>query len=371
MKRCNRPSSIALLFAGLCAVPLLADAAAAQGLQGYALRIYRVESGLFPFVNVYLRTFDQNQQPLLNLNAMNVGLMVKGKAYAPEKRQYTVQPLRQRPEAVRTVLVLDASKTMAGPPFEASLKAAANFIDSKRPQDQVAILAIRDTDDGYELVSNWERDGDQLGRRLADLRCDGQRSRIYDTLAAAMQMSAVTASESAQTTAGDYPVSTAIVVFSDGKDEGSALSREELNGRITALENPVPIYSIAYSNVPTEHFKNLEALSKNSFGKYFPVGQTTTQMQRVVEEVQNILLGDYVLTFRVYQEVDGEQHAFKVGIEYPSGSGKYTYASARYEALQPPQVEAIQAQIAELGKQIRAAEGGDPYEKAVAASPAN
>jgi len=34
MKRCNRPSSIALLFAGLCAVPLLADAAAAQGLQG-------------------------------------------------------------------------------------------------------------------------------------------------------------------------------------------------------------------------------------------------------------------------------------------------------------------------------------------------
>jgi Mg-chelatase subunit ChlD len=312
-------------------------------------------------VNAYFRTFDQNQEPLTNLNAMNIGLMVKGKAYDPAKRQYGVQPLRQRPEAVRTVLVIDASKTMAGAPFEASLQAAARFIDHKRDQDQIAILAIRDTNEGYELVSTWERDRGALGRRLADVKCDGMKSRIYDTLGAAMQMAGMVAQESGATESQDYPVSTAIVIFSDGRDEGSALSREELNTRISTLQAPIPIYAVAYSKLSSEYFKNLESLSKNSFGKYYPVGQAFGEMQKVVENIQNVLLGDYVVTFRSYVPVDGEQHAFKLGVEYPSGSGKYTYEGAQFEAIEPPPVQAIRDQLAVLNQRIPALADGNPY----------
>lgn len=365
----RRVASLFALIAGLVTFGIAA-ASEAQSLQGYGLRVYRVESGLYPFVNIYFRTFDQEQKPLLNLNAMNIGLMVKGKSYDPAKRQYVVQPLRQRPEAVRTVLVLDASKTMAGKPFETTLQAAARFIDSKRPQDQIAILAIRDTAEGYEKVSNWDRDGGALGRRLADVKCDGMKSRIYDTLAAAMQMSAMVGQESSSTTSGDYPVSTAIVIFSDGKDEGSAISEDALQTRISTLETPIPIYSVAYSKVSADHFKKLEGLSKNSFGKYFLVGQVTDKMQRMVEEIQDILLGDYVVTFHAYQPVDGEKHALKLGVEYPSGSGKFTYASSQFEALEAPPVAPVQAQIAALNAQIPAAAGNDPFIASVPAPPA-
>ncbi|HUL13903.1 MAG TPA: hypothetical protein VLU73_17275, partial [Methylococcaceae bacterium] len=88
----------AALFASLIGVQ---NANAGGGLAmpgGYGLKIYRVNFGLYPYVQVYFRTFDQNQQPLVNLNEMNIGLMVKGQAYDPVKRQYTIQPLRQRPE---------------------------------------------------------------------------------------------------------------------------------------------------------------------------------------------------------------------------------------------------------------------------------
>lgn len=357
-----------LAFAAiLLAAPLLAGSAAAQQMQGYGLKIYRVESGLYPFVNGYFRTFDESREPLTNLNAMNIGLMVKGKAYDPVKRQYNVEPLRQRPEAVRTVLVLDASKTMLGEPFRAALQAAARFIDHKRDQDQIAILAVRDTNEGYELVSTWERnrpfeqDRGALGRRLADVRCDGMKTRIYDTLGAAMQMAGMTAQESSASGSRDYPVSTAIVVFSDGKDEGSALSREELNTRISMLEVPIPIYAVAYTNLSTEYFKNLESLSKNSFGKYYPVGRAFGEMQRVVENIQNVLLGDYVVTFRAYLPVDGEQHAFKLGVEYPSGSGKYTYQTSHFEAIEPPPVQPIRNQIEALNKRIPALPDNNPY----------
>ena len=50
--------------------------------------------------------------------------------------------------------------------------------------------------------------------------------------------------------------------------------------------------------------------------------------------------------------MDGEEHVFKLGVEYPSGSGKYTYESARFEAIEAPPVPEIQQLIVELKKRI-------------------
>ncbi|MGH8611825.1 MAG: vWA domain-containing protein [Gammaproteobacteria bacterium] len=337
--------------------------------EGYGLKIYRVDSSLYPFVQVYFRTFDQNKQPLINLNAMNIGLMVKGRAYDPMKRQSGVESILKRQEAIRTVLVLDASKSMAGPPFEAALKAAARFIDSKRPQDEVAVLAIRDTKEGYDRASDFERDPGALGRRLSDVRADGQKTRLYDSIGAAMQLCGMTAQGSVASSLANYIVSCSVVVFSDGGDEGSALSREELNGRITSLAIPVPVYSLAYSKSGSQFFKNLEAISKNSFGIYYLVGETVDRMQQIVEEIQRIVQNDYVVTFRSYVPIDGEEHAFKLGVEYPSGSGKYSYESGRFEALEPPPVAAIQQQIKLLASTITALPDNNPYFATAASAP--
>jgi hypothetical protein len=339
----------------------------------YGLKIYRVNSGLYPYVQVYFRTFDQNQQPLVNLNTMNIGLMVKGKAYDPMKRQYQIQSIRQRQEATRSVLILDASKSMVGAPFNAALTASARYIDSKRPQDEVSILATRDNKDGYDIVSEFERDPGALGRRLGDVRPDGKKTRLYDTIGAAMQMCGMTAQGSVTPSAENYVVSCSIVVFSDGQDDGSALSREELNGRITALSIPVPLYSLAYSKQSQKYFKNLESLSKNSFGIYYLIGETVDRMQKTVEEIQNIIQSDYVLTFRSAVPVDGEEHAIKVGVEYPSGSGKFSYQNATIEAIEPPPVQTLM----QLTQQLDATfpplqEGMTPYfdKPAMSAAPA-
>lgn len=336
---------------------------------GYGLKIYRVNSGLYPYVQVYFRTFDQNQEPLVNLNAMNIGLMVKGKAYDPMKRQYQINSIRQRQEATRSVLVMDASKSMAGAPFMSALKAAVRYIDSKRPQDEVAILSIRDTKTGYDVVSEFERDPGALGRRLVDVVPDGNRSRIYDTIGAAMQMCGMSAQGSVTPSAENYIISCSIVVFSDGHDEGSALSREELNGRITTLNIPIPVYSLAYSKKSKEYFKNLESISKNSFGIYYLIGETVDRMQQTVEQVQNIIQSDYVLTFRSVIPVDGEEHAIKVGVEYPSGSGKFYYENAKMEAIEPPPVPAVLQQIQAIEANFSPLpEGMTPYFEKPAAS---
>lgn len=338
---------IRVMFAALLTI-ISVSASGASDPGGYGLKIYKVNSGLYPYVQVYFRTFDENQQPLVNLNVMNVGLMVKGKAYDPAKRQYQINSIRQRQEATRTVLILDASKSMSGAPFKAALTAAARYIDSKRPQDEVAILSIRDNNkNGYDVISEFERDPGALGRRLADVKADSNKSRIYDTIGAAMQMCGMSSQGSVTPSAENYIVSCSIVVFSDGLDEGSALSREELNARITGLNIPIPIYSLAYTK-QSKYFKNLESLSKNSFGIYYLIGESLGNMQKTVENIQNIIQSDYVLTFRSIVPVDGEEHAIKVGVEYPSGSGKFTYENAKMEAIESPPVPAIMQEIQHL-----------------------
>ncbi len=328
---------------------------------GYGLKAYRINSVLYPFVQVYIRTFDQAKQPLVNLNAMNVGLMVKGRSYDPMKRQYNIQTIRQRSDAVRSVIILDASKSM-GTSFETSLTAAARFIDNKRPQDEVAVLAIRDTKEGYDLVSNFERDPAALARRLADIKVDGIKSRIYDTLGAAMQMCAMSSQGSSiDPSVGSFIASCSILMFSDGRDEGSALSRGELNARITSFDIPVPIYSLAYGSSSAEFFNNLESVSKNSFGVYYLIGETVDKMTQVVEKIQNILLSDYVITFRSYQKIDGEQHALKVGIEYPTGSKKFTYSNTKFEAVEPPPITALTNAINTLNQVMPVSADGNPY----------
>lgn len=110
-----------ILFGLVLAAILMANighAAGIVGTQGYGLKIFRVESGLYPFVHVYMRTFDQDMNPLVNLNVLNIGVMVEGRAYDPRKKQYMIQPIRSREEATRTILVLDTNKGLKGAPFE-------------------------------------------------------------------------------------------------------------------------------------------------------------------------------------------------------------------------------------------------------------
>ena len=336
----------------------------------YGVKVYRVDSSLYPYVQVYFRTFNELKQPLVNLNELNIGLMVKGRAYDPMKRQYRVESIRQKQVGTRTVLILDASKSMAGPPFESALRAAARYVDTKRPQDEVAVLAIRDTKEGYYPVTAFERDPAAIARRMADVQVDGQQTRLYDSIGAGMQLCGASSQGSLTPSIDNFIVSCSLVVFSDGWDEGSALSRDDLNGRITSMAVPIPIYSLAYSKRSTEHFRNLEALSKNSFGNYYLVGETYDRMQQIVEEIQNINQSDYVLTYRAYVPVDGETHAMKLGIEYPSGSGKFTYDVGTFEAIEPPPVGGIVEKLKALTQALPPLPNSNPFFEQPGAAPA-
>lgn len=326
---------LALVLAAVLAANIGHAATGSAGAQGYGLKIFRVESALYPFVHVYMRTFDQEMNPLVNLNVLNIGVMVEGRAYDPRKKQYLIQPLKGREEATRSILVLDTNKALKGADFEAMVRAAARFIDAKRPQDQVALLALDNSGEGYSLLSNFDREPSILGRRLADLQPRSDKTRLYDGVAAAMQM-AVSAVGGDSSSDVEYVVSTSIIVLGSGRDDDSAINRSDLMTRISGLKIPAPIYSLGFGAPESKEQRNLQALAKNSFGKHYPIGGAHDTITRSIEDIQHIMQSDYVLTFRAYIPVDGGRHNVKIGVEYPTGSGIMYYDTSSFEALEPP-----------------------------------
>jgi hypothetical protein len=308
--------------------------------QSFAFKTYSTNYAFYPFVSVYMRTFDANHEPLTNLNASNLALMVKGRAYDKSKvdqfgnlRTYSIETLQNRGEAFRTIFVWDCSKTMEGQPFLDARDAIIKFINAKRAGDEVAILAIRDTKEGYDLISNFEKNSTMLLQRIADVKCDGQKTRLYDAIRHATEMCFAASQGDINATGAEYIVLSSIVVLSDGKDEGSAIDRGELISQINMMKIPIPIMSLAYSKVDTAFFKNLEALSKATFGRYWTV-QETQEFARTVEKIHQINRQDYVVTFRVYDiPVDGEKHSFKIGLTYPSNTGKMLMNEGTFEAI--------------------------------------
>jgi hypothetical protein len=68
-----------------------------------------------------------------------------------------------------------------------------------------------------------------------------------------------------------------------------------------------------------------------------------------------------VVTARLYVPVDGEEHPLKLGVEYPSRSGKMTYEGAKFEALEPPPVPVILQKLDKLAKHLPPLPDGNPY----------
>jgi len=299
--------------------------------------------------------------PLINLNERNVGVMIKGRSYDFTKPQYRIHTISNRDEAIRTIIILDTSGSMAGEPFKNARIAISRFIDGKRRQDQVAIIALADNDKGYEIVSNFERDNVTLGNRLADLKANSKKTRLYDALGAAIQLigsayvGGITSSEAT------YIASSSIIVFSDGHDTGSAVTRDDLMTRISNLAVPVPIYTLAYTQSNEKYLGNLQAISKNAFGKYYGVNETLAKMTTCVEKVHDILRNDYVVTLRAYIPIDGEFHSAKLGIEYPSNSGNILYESFKFESIEPPPTVQIQKALGALNTLIPALPDNNPY----------
>lgn len=129
-------------------------------------------------------------------------------------------------------IVIDATKSVPMSDFRRSVSSASNLMDGMPSGSKTAIFRINGKP---TQVHDFDDDSDTAARSLRRIKREGKITRIYDSLFFALRETAAEARRSHRPVGG-------LILFTDGRDEGSYLTEEdciEIAAKGQDLEIPI------------------------------------------------------------------------------------------------------------------------------------
>ncbi|HEY1807303.1 MAG TPA: FHA domain-containing protein [Acidobacteriaceae bacterium] len=207
----------------------------------------------------------------------------------------SVQSLGSTNYGVAVIVCLDVSGSMKGAPLDAVRAGLAQYVSQAGPRDKMAVQTIADD-------ARWDTDfgdpPDKVRAALRGLSTRGSLTRLWDGLLIAIDHLPAT------------PLSHRLVVISDGHDEGSVHTLDQV---ITAAhEHSLVIDSIGVTRSSPIYLRNLAALAAQTGGT-FRQARNTAELEHLVGGGITEAKSTPVVTFRPDQPAaDGRTHHFLV-----------------------------------------------------------
>ena len=177
---------------------------------------------------------------------------------------------------IAVVLALDVSGSMGGGALAQAKAAAHRFLEGLGPQDSVAVVAFGDT---VVSLLAFTQDRVAAGAAIDSLTPAGNTA-LYDATA-----------DSVRLAAGSDNSRLAVVLLTDGVDDGSQISRAD--ALATAETLAVPVFAIGLgTNLDRAYLRELATVSGGRFAET-PSAQGLAQLY---EEAAELLRGQYILT---------------------------------------------------------------------------
>ncbi|MGA7270081.1 MAG: type II secretion system F family protein [Acidimicrobiia bacterium] len=193
-----------------------------------------------------------------------------------------IQPLSSSQVPVGVVLAIDTSGSMDGAPMEAAKEAARSFVQSKRPEDFVAILTFNDQ---VNVVQGFTNNVDTLLERIDSISAKG--ATLYnDGVIQAVQMFDDPSAARLQPN---------VIVLADGADNGSTATAAELDNVVTSSN--VRIFGVA---LQSEDFQpdSVQRVAEESGGLFLLApspDQLTTLYGQIQREINNVLVARFTV----------------------------------------------------------------------------
>lgn len=283
--------------ATLCAFALLAPlwAAPAVAQEVVSVRVSQAHARL-PEVVAYLDAVDGDNQPATTLDKVEATL--RNQSLALQK----LVPFENSGEGVAYLFLVDISASLRPPQFERIKSALERWISGLDGADRAAILSFGDT---VSTVADFTNDQEVLRAALEGLAPRDRNTQFHLALRRALEVG--------QRQDPDLPTRRVIVVLTDGKDEGSGLTEEDVVGLLK--EDPVPIYAIGYSRLSNaERQRYLDVLKRfvELSGGIFFQG-TEESLDEVYERTRQAIRRVWTARFQCAAcEADGQIHQLVV-----------------------------------------------------------
>jgi Ca-activated chloride channel homolog len=197
-------------------------------------------------------------------------------------------------------LLLDTTESMRAS-LPALKRTALKFIEGLRPNDSVAVYALKD---GVTELQSFTTDKKAAARAVLQTEPGGMTA-LYDGLVRTVRDISV------------RPGKKAIVAFTDGNDNISLLTGD--TAILRAKTAGVPIYTIAKgSDLQDETLGQLAAISRATGGMSFAI-HSSSEMASVFEKVFQDVMHGYLLAFQPPDAEGHVWHTIEVILKSPKG----------------------------------------------------
>jgi VWFA-related protein len=265
-------------------------------IAGSALHINQINIERFPDIVMYLTAIDERDNPIWGLDTNHFRVQEEGSKVETKE----VLPLSGGNEPLFVVLAIDRSGSMKGQPIEDAKQAAKEFIREIMAIDQVGVIAF---DDRVTVISTLTSDKNALNSAIDGIIV-GRDTALNDAIMKSLELlSSVKGKRRA------------IVVLTDGKENRSKASREDVVQE--AIRFGVPIITVGLGDKIDSDV--LKSLAENSGGRPF-FAKFSSELPDLYRVIAKQLINQYKVTLVSPKALDGKWH--KIQIQVNAAQGK-------------------------------------------------
>ena len=296
------------IIAAAVLAPSVALAAGAQlGIQQVELSQKR-----WPHARGYVNVIGASGSPIQGLSQDLFKVYEGGNTDSSKIEK--VESLEAAQTGASIVIVVQASGAMMGIQDDLK-KAVAAFVNGLAEKDQVAVV---DYAESAEAVAPFSDDKGDVAGKAGKITFTGKSFLLYDGLAQAIGLYASAAAPGKGGQAATLlPAAKAVIVISDGRDNGSATDVEKVIS--DANKRHIPIHSIGHSEMDNDSLSNLEMISKRTAGTY-KAAVSVDDINKALTVIKDYINKMYVIQWKTRLDHDGKDHKVEIAMENEGGA---------------------------------------------------
>ncbi|MDR1932048.1 MAG: VWA domain-containing protein [Spirochaetales bacterium] len=301
----------------ICAAACLLVASAVLSAQEKArltIRLDQIISRDFPDITAYAAVENDKGDPVAGLSP---GLFKFRVDSLEAEGEANIAPFSMREEPIDYSILFSAGGVMEGEPLELQKTAILRFIDGLKDEDTLSVYTIgEDAAALFEEQKKADVDTALVGGAPVTL---GQ-PRLYDSLITVLRRAA------RRTTRRK-----ALIVISDGRDQGSRFSKEQLDAVLS--ESELPVYAAGIRVLNTQSLSVLNETADRSGGAYI-YARSLKDIPDSLNKIHRAITQCYVIALEVKGlAADDLPHTLELTINERDAQGK---GSKTFTAVKNP-----------------------------------
>lgn len=231
------------------------------------------------------------------------------------KGKQNVYPFSMKTEPIDYSILISNNGIMEGEPLDYQKTSLIQFVEYMQKDETLSVYTIGD--DAVPLFENLTKENIDTAL-INDLEISEAQPRIYDSI---MNVMRKIEQKSIRRKV--------IIIISDGRDQNSRFSKEQLDSVLT--EKSIPVYTVGIKVLSSAGLSALNQISNVSNGTYLYSGDLKKVPEKL-KAIRDIITKCYVINYKVKNvKADNSYHLMEVSvIERDSeGRGQKTFYALR------------------------------------------